>query len=157
MRQQMSTIQKTVAVAAVFFLLASAGCGGPTVPPIVLATGVVTINGEPLPNAKVQFLPTAEGLDGNYMARAVTDDDGKFELKMPGDKPGVCSGECIVVVKEGPTPGRRMTQDALEEMESFRESLANRPIPKAYQNAAETPLRITVKEGQTEYPVELKR
>src|SRR5215218_6090385 len=80
-------------------LAGSAGCGGPKAVPV---SGRVTLDGEPLANAVVSFLPAAP--DGTITAAgpgsmAVTDDRGGFALKVvPGQAPGGLPGEHRVVV-----------------------------------------------------------
>lgn len=127
-------------------------------PPIVPVSGVVRINGVPLAGAEVTFLPTTKGLDGNYAATAVTDEQGRYELKTNGQT-GACATECVVVVAEGPMPdeARSQKREAQEIAARYLAGLKNRPIPAQYGTAAQSPLRVTVKAGQTDYPLELVR
>ena len=37
--------------------LTAAGCGGDKLPPLGKVTGTITLDGEPLPNARVTFIP----------------------------------------------------------------------------------------------------
>ncbi|MDZ7617281.1 MAG: carboxypeptidase-like regulatory domain-containing protein [Patescibacteria group bacterium] len=53
-------------------LLIAAGCGGPTIP----CTGEVLLDGKPLPNAAVMFIPA----DGSRAATGKTDSAGCFRL-----------------------------------------------------------------------------
>jgi hypothetical protein len=70
---------RLVAFAAVAVL--AAGCGGPELADV---DGVVTLDGAPLPDVEVVFVPEAGG--GN--ARAYTDAQGRYRLKSDGNKRG---------------------------------------------------------------------
>ena len=58
-------------------MLVSVGCGGRGTPDLGKVSGTVTLDGQPLPQAKVEFQPTA---DGGSASSATTDDQGKYEL-----------------------------------------------------------------------------
>jgi hypothetical protein len=133
------------------------GCT-PSPPPIVLVEGVVTLNGKPLPHAEVQFVPLAPALDGSYIATAITDEEGRYKLECRG-QPGGCACENIVTVAEGPLPEDARGQSAAAQMKAtrFLAALKNRPIPERFATVAQSPLRITVTEGTTDYPLELSR
>ncbi len=81
-----------------FFLLCAAllvsvaGCGssGPALAPV---TGIVTYKGQPLPDAKVVFLP-AEGRSST----GVTDANGMYELKYVDETPGAEVGRHTVKI-----------------------------------------------------------
>ena len=133
------------------------GCG-PQLPEIVQARGSVSIDDNPLPNAVVKFIPLSEGLDGNHVSTATTDEDGIFSLSLRTG-PGVYSGEHKVIVldPEAPEAARAMTGDAAGEWTKFKDSLVNRPIPKQYQSVALTPLTFTIGAGQEDLEIELQR
>jgi hypothetical protein len=132
------------------------GCGQKAKPvELVEAEGVVTINGQPLPNAQVTFTPTADVL-GPAIATGVTDDKGHFRLTCNGQS-GAAAGENMVTIKEGPTPDEVRGEQDQSKYAEFAAKLKNRPIPGDYGNPAKTPLRVTVKAGQKEYPLELVR
>ncbi|VTS08884.1 DUF4198 domain-containing protein [Tuwongella immobilis] len=133
------------------------GCA-PTPPEIVSVRGTVTLNGKPLPGAEVQFVPMIQGFGGEYIATALTDDQGRYELKVLG-KSGACACENRVTVSEGPLPEDARGQSAASQMRAtrFLAALKNRPIPDKYTNLAQSPLKVEVKLGQSEYPLELMR
>ncbi len=135
------------------------GCGnGTKTPDLVPVTVVVTINGQPLPNAQVMFTPTSSAYGSNAIASGVTDDQGKAQL-MIGSKSGACTGENRVTVMEGPPPAETRSQDGNAQLEEakYLKSLKNRPIPTKYSTATTSDLIIQVASGQTDYPIELKR
>src|SRR5262249_52910230 len=78
------------------------GCGR-TPPPIVPAEGAVRLNGHPLPHAEVRCGPTFEGLGAEYIATAVTDEQGHFKLACPL-RDGAAACENRVTVADGPVP-----------------------------------------------------
>jgi hypothetical protein len=66
-----------------------AGCGGKSYK-TALVSGLVTLDGEPLPNATVMFIPVADGAgkDSLPSSIATTDPDGRYSLVLSiADKP----------------------------------------------------------------------
>src|SRR5438445_4217547 len=84
-------------------VLLVSGCSKPP-PPIVPAGGVILLNGQPLPNAYVQFVPTAEGVGSDYIATGTSDEKGHFELTCKG-QPGAAACATMVLVIDAPVPG----------------------------------------------------
>jgi hypothetical protein len=143
--------------ALIALAVALAGCSAPP-PAVVPAAGIVLLNGEPLPNARVEFVPMTPGLGAEYIATGTTNETGRFTLTCKG-QPGACSGENRVTVADAdpPADARGQSADAQAKLTRFYAALKNRPIPAAYGNAAQTPLVVTVAAGQAEYKLELKR
>jgi hypothetical protein len=54
------------------------GCGGP---PMGIVSGVVTLDGKPLPDVEVQFLPDPEQGTRGATASCYTDEQGRFTLR----------------------------------------------------------------------------
>src|SRR5262245_4883273 len=95
-------MRTALALAACALLLG--GCkGGRRSPTITEAEVVVTINGQPLPNALVTLTPATPGYAGNAIASGVTDESGKAALSC-GGKPGACVGANKVTVIDAPAP-----------------------------------------------------
>ncbi|MGY8770819.1 MAG: carboxypeptidase regulatory-like domain-containing protein [Pirellulales bacterium] len=66
-----------MAVCCVSLLVLSvAGCGGAPTYDTGLVTGTVTLDGSPLPSARIQFQP-----DGGSPSSGLTDSSGKYKLK----------------------------------------------------------------------------
>lgn len=66
-----------------------AGCGGGSGFKVVPVSGTVTLDGEPLANATVTFLPQATGApDAGPASVGETDASGKFTLKTGGGEIG---------------------------------------------------------------------
>ncbi len=131
------------------------GCGGPSVPDIVPAGGVVLLNGQPLPNAQVRFIPMLD-LGPQYMAVGVTDDAGVFELQCNG-QPGACACDHIVTVAEAEFPSELLSENKQLELAQYRKALKNRPIPTGYATPVNNPLSVSVTADVREYNLELKR
>jgi hypothetical protein len=115
---------------------ALAGCGGSRTTPV---EGVVLLDGKPLPNASVQFVPQGAGRD----ATGQTDASGAFSMStsQPGD--GVVPGEYKVVISPPlgtPDLGRYASS------EEAMAAAAKAPPPKAssfpqqYTRPDQTPL-----------------
>lgn len=144
-----------LAAFAPFLFALAAGCGGSTHPPLTQAAGVVTINGRPLPNATVSFIPLdKENTAG--VANGVSDDQGRFRLTTAG-KPGAAVGRHKVTVTEGPEPEDLRDESKQAEYRRYQAGLKNRPIPPQYGNPTQTPLEVTLAADQPEIKVELKR
>ena len=127
-------------------------------PETMSAGGTLTFNGQPLANAEVRFFPMEPGLDGNYVASGVTDQDGKFTLRLVGkQESSVCVGKHQVIVMEGPLPAeaRGDSEQAQTAALNYMKSLKNRPIPIKYANLASSPLTVEIVAGQTEYKLSL--
>jgi hypothetical protein len=131
------------------------GCGKEAPPPILPAQGVVLLNGAPLPNAQVRFVPKI-GFGSDFIATGVTDDAGHYQLTCHGQE-GACAVENTVTVTEAEIPTRLKGEDKQVELIAYMRTLKNRPIPKDYGTLGQTPLKVTVVEGQQDYKLELKR
>jgi hypothetical protein len=144
------------------FLAASfglAGCGDsiiPTPEPVECEV-VVTINGQPLPNAMVTLTPT-ERYSGTAIATGVTDETGRAKLMCCG-KAGACPGKNSVTVTDPPGSEESRGESAQAQMKATAEAvgLKNRPIPAQYGLLGKSGLSVDVKKDQKEHKVELKR
>ncbi len=138
--------------------LALCGCGAP--PPATPVEATVLLDDQPLPYAKVRFVPDLPGQEAKLGSSAVTDERGRCTLRFDAkDEPGAVVGKHRVVVTEGPTPAeyRGMSQKAQEGYARYMKGLKNRPIPEAYGSAVKTPLLIEVTASQKEYTLKLTR
>ena len=122
------------------------------------AGGVVTLNGSPLPNASVRFIPMFEGFGAEVIAEAVSDDDGKYSLVCLGTN-GACVGKHRVIIEEGPLPKDALGESARAQMamSRFLQNLPNRPIPSEYSNLVQTPLTVEVMPDKATYNLNLQR
>tara|TARA_R110002111_G_scaffold168038_1_gene233787 strand:+ start:46561 stop:46980 length:420 start_codon:yes stop_codon:yes gene_type:complete len=77
-----------------------AGCGGSgeeEAPPLAEVSGMVTLNGKPLPKATVMFFPVKEG----RVSTGVTDDNGAYSLSYEPSVPGAVKGFHRVEIRTG--------------------------------------------------------
>lgn len=132
-----------------------AGCGKPPPPPIVPASGVVTLNGRPLSKAQVRFVPQIDH-GAEFTAVAETDANGRFTLKSAGQD-GACACEHIVVIAEAPIPEKLLTESAQAELAKYLKGLPNRPIPEKYGVLMGSGLSATVSADRGEYNFDLTR
>jgi hypothetical protein len=85
----------------VILVLLVAGCG-PDGPAIAYVSGRVTMDGKPLPNATVVFIP-----DNGRPAAAMTDANGKYVLEFSEGRHGAIPGPNTIRIStlRDPTPG----------------------------------------------------
>ncbi len=150
----MTTIRARFMFAWVVIL--AAGCGKPEPPPRVPVSGVVRIDGQPVPSAVVTFYPSFEGFGGEVIAEAVTDARGRYTLACPlGD--GACVGKHKVTVADAPTPdaAREQSVEGQRMLQTFLKSLTNRPIGAKFGTLATSPLEVEVKAAGGDYDLQL--
>jgi hypothetical protein len=140
-------------------LLLVGGCG--KVPPSMTEVeGTVTVDGYPLPNALIRFMPELTQWGAEMNSTGITDDKGYFKLTCAyKQEPGAAVGKHRVLVTDAPAPAeaRGMSAEAQGAMTRYTNGLKNRPIPAIYSNLAQTPLIITVEPGQKVYNLALTR
>jgi hypothetical protein len=144
-------------VAAV--VLALAGCAkGP--PPVTEVSGVVLLDGQPLPQAKVEFVPELSNFGAEMNSTAITDDQGRFTLTCAyKQQSGAVVGKHHVLVSERPTPGEFRAQDEQTQARygQYLAKLKNRPIPAAYGKLGTTKLVVEVTADQKTYELKLSK
>jgi hypothetical protein len=154
-RSQLSAL---IAVTGLLCLLAG-GCT-PTPPPLTDAEGIVTLNGEPLPYARVVFAPELDRFGAEMNSVGITDEKGQFKLTcMFKSEPGAVVASHKVMITEGPPPAetRGPSQEAQERLTRYQAGLKNRPIPQIYATYSSTPITIEVKADQKSYTIQLTR
>jgi len=122
-----------LACASVVLLLCVTGCfqRGPELAPVA---GTVTLDGEPLAGAQVEFKP----MKGNP-SYGTTDERGRYELKYTKDKTGAVVGGHVV---------RITTQTTVVDPETGTESQIPQRVPAKYNERSE--LIREVKPGEKE-------
>lgn len=113
------------------------GCGGPEHPPVGRVSGVVTLDGQPLPAATVMFQPA----DGRA-SQATTDSAGKYSLTYLDGVPGAMLGTHKVIIRTE-IPG-----------EDGQPPIAKEKLPKKYHDLTE--LTAEVKSGSNTFNFDLK-
>ncbi len=104
------------------------------------ATGLVTLDGNPLTAGRLEFYPTG----GGSSAQAAINSDGTFRINTTASATGIAPGEYIVIV-----------ESLMESEEEVGEPKSR--IPRKYTKEKTSDLRITVtEEGPNEFHLELK-
>jgi hypothetical protein len=123
------------------FIVALAGCSSSRTSPV---TGVVTLDGKPVADASVQFVPQGKGRD----ATAQTDKNGEFAMSTFKPRDGMLPGEYKIVItpSTGPVdPTQYASSDA-----AMSGAAAKPPprkevsFPGKYTRADQTPLTQTI-------------
>jgi hypothetical protein len=117
---------------------AASGCGngGPDdLPDLAAVTGFITLDGQPLANARVVFLPEKSG----GASGAITAEDGSYELKYRSGEPGAALGKHAVQISTDVDGA--MTPEAER-------------VPAQFNR--ETTLSAEVTEGPNEHDFDLK-
>ena len=117
--------------------LLTAGCGGNE--NLATVAGTVTLDGEPLPNAFITFIPQGGTGSPSY---GRTGEDGYYEMMFSDEQAGAWVGENLVRISTadvGVMPGQRIPEK----------------VPPAYNRNSE--LTRTVKPGDNEFNFNLKR
>jgi hypothetical protein len=146
----------TCSAAALAVAALLGGCG-PSAPPIVPAGGVVRLDGKPLNSVEVVFVPGIE-FGPEYVARGVTDEEGRFQLRCKG-RPGACACEHRVMIVEAELPSELKGESlqAQQDLAEYLASLGGRPLPQKYASLVDSPLTVTVTAGRSEYVLDLTR
>ncbi|NUQ66407.1 MAG: carboxypeptidase regulatory-like domain-containing protein [Pirellulales bacterium] len=131
-------------------LLVVGGCGGPDAPATsgqVPFSGTVTLDGEPVENAQVKFIP----LSGeSEPAVATTDASGKYELKSGhAGAAGAKPGEYKVVISRLVKPDGTVAVAGPDRspMQLMVEDKATESIPPRYSEYQKSTLKATVPGG----------
>jgi hypothetical protein len=119
-----------------------AGCGGPKFVPV---SGVVTLDGQPVANAGVMFLPVDKG----PACGGTTNADGKFDI-MTTNRRGVAPGPYHVTVTKREVSGRGMFDTA-----GPKTSTTRWIVPERYSNVSSSKLEADVKPGAHDFVFEL--
>jgi hypothetical protein len=121
-------------------------------PQFAEVSGVVLLDGKPMPEAQVEFLP--EPGSGTHGPRALgrTDKEGHFRLVRDDEQIGAVVGFHRVLIQDARTfhPTRRESGGKLPVMPPSR-------ISDRYATAADTPLRQEVKAGPQSITLEVTR
>ncbi len=119
-----------------------AGCSG-----LVAVQGVVTLDGQPLPNAKVMFMPAA----GGRPAEGTTDAAGKFRLTTNSPHDGAAAGEYVVSVT-----ARTIEYESKPGTEQGFVEKAIWLAPERYSHPSQSGLKATISPQQPQVTIELK-
>lgn len=121
-----------------FFAIFAPGCGGEKLPGLGQVTGIITLDGKPLPDATIQFTPAEAGATASF---GMSDATGKYELFYSRGNKGAKTGEHSVSITS--------FRDAGESGQVQKEM-----IPAKYN--VKTELKETVKRGSNKIDFDLK-
>lgn len=124
------------------------GCGEPSPP--ATAEGTLRMQGEPLDNCLITFLPEPGQVDAGPHATGVTDENGHYRLRLPDQREGVSIGWHRVMIEDlsvtTGVPRRDHGSVGGKVTEGAKESRDSR-VPARYSSPADTPLKKEVKPG----------
>jgi hypothetical protein len=152
-----SLVRNTLFLAAC--LLAGAGCG-PSGPQIVPVEGKLTLDGKPLDNVLVEFLPEPEAGVGARRSFGRTGTDGVFHLRYDdqkgGDMPsGAVVGSHRVLLTDLNPLGTEFLGRKADDSKP-RPGAKPARFGKEYSDIAQPKFRKTVGPGATTITIELK-
>ena len=130
------TLARLRLLACGWLALSCAGCGRPG----ASVEGTVTLDGSPLPAARVSFHPDSPG----PVAYGLSLDDGSYRLKTGAKQSGLAPG------------GYRVTVFALETVAGAAEKVGPLLTPPVYGDPSTTPLRCRVDAGLNRVPLALE-
>jgi len=130
-------------------LLVGCGSPGPGIP-LTPVAGTVTLDGNPVAEAKVTFVPQVE-TKGNG-GWALTDSTGKYSLKTPQGAAGVPDGQYKVTVSLRRNPDGTLPKAD----EPPIESKARETLPPIYSSESKTTLQAAVSAGSKQFDFALK-
>ncbi len=158
-------LSSSLSVAAGLCALALLGCGEK---PKTVATdfveGIVTLDGQPVPDATVTFSPVQQGAGASATGR--TDANGKYTLTAVGAGRGAEAGA-------GTLPGEYyvgVVKDQFPEVlgsdqpgyqpppsdERPKEPTVTHIVPQQFNNPQKSGIKVTVKAGKNDIPITLK-
>jgi hypothetical protein len=115
--------------------------------------GIITMDGKPLDNASIQFIPKTEGKGES--AGGYTDTNGKYTLSSLNGNPGkgALAGEYIVLISKTisvPISGTKYEEDEVppEELKQL--------VPAIYKNRNKPFFTVTVVKGKNIHNFEVK-
>ena len=127
------------------FALLLCGCGGDDGPEMGDVTGLVTLDGQPLPKASVRFVP-----ENASPSIGITDDQGRYELQYSSSRDGAIVGMHTVSISTHRNAG--------EDDDGNRTPAVPEKVAVEYNaKAAENPdMKREVKPGSNDINFELK-
>jgi hypothetical protein len=127
-----------VLLCVALLVLAGCGDGGPELGKV---SGTVTLDGKPLPKARIVF----EGGPDGSPSYATTDEDGHYELKFGVDKPGAMVGEHLV----------RITTARTEPADSLGREMISHPelLPPRYNEESELTKEVVPGKQTIDFPL----
>lgn len=149
------------AALAAVLLIGCSGAEGDTPVDVHPVTGKVTLNGAPVAGASVTFSPKSN----QPVATGRTDDSGTYTLTTYASGDGAAAGDYVALVYKnevdssaasGPAPHDPNNPTPKAHGGPSRRAVTKSLVPKKYGSADESDLKVTVKEGENNIPLDLK-
>jgi hypothetical protein len=121
------------------------GCGSAGSAPTAEVKGKVTYQGNPVPNVNVTFTP-----DNGRPALGTTNENGEFTLSTFSEADGAVPGMHTVTLATNETEPMPGTPEAANYQPKPL------PFPEKYTSPATSDLKVEVKDGSNDIPLELK-
>ena len=149
-------------------VVATTGCGGTPTLQTEYVEGVVTVDGQPVAEATVTFVPVTEGQGAS--ATGMTDAQGVYKLT------AAVTGEVAAKAEAGTLPGeyyvgvmKNVVDTPLSQEEAEQQGIEYEPpppgtlqepkitfvVPQKYNNPRKSGIQVTVQQGQNNIPIEL--
>ena len=138
-------VQFLTVIAACAFVISTPGCGNKSLKFNNEVNGVVTIDGTPLANIRVEFIPSTADGTVRPISYAVTNDSGAFKLTCENSKPGAVIAKHRVVILQG-----RGGENSHDRVDPSPDDLR---VPEEYKIASKTPIEIEVTADKHDYPI----
>ncbi len=120
------------------------GCGGGDTPPLADVRGTVTLDGQPLPQAHVEFAPTQ-----GRPSQAMTDAQGRYRLMYTPDTPGAVLGSHTVrITTATSSPADEDNPDAKP---------AEEKVPAVYNRQSELQQDVVSGKNEFDFPLDSSR
>jgi hypothetical protein len=143
---RMSSIAQFVSVSICCLTIAGISGCRPQVS-LVPAEGILLLDGQPLPDVLVTFMPEAAGPHPPIRSMGMSDESGRFTVRAETLSPGALAGEHRVIVEDLAILKAPRADDGTVI------SLPDSRFPSFYSDPLKTPLRATVQ--VTQQPIEL--
>ncbi len=121
------------------------GCGGPEQKsglPLIPVAGTVTLDGQPLADADLQFIPEGDTKGQGGYGR--TGRDGSYTVSTPFGEPGLAAGAYRVVIQKLVAPASSAASGPIDPNIPPIESPYREALPLIYSDQNATTLRATV-------------
>ncbi|MGQ9914990.1 MAG: carboxypeptidase-like regulatory domain-containing protein [Thermogutta sp.] len=158
---RMAVVLSGLAVAAI--VLGGACNRGSNKPKTYPVTGTVTLNGQPVPGATVNFTPKEQappGQSGPQAASAVTDEQGKYQIGTFAKGDGALPGEYLVSVTKyeggGPTGGSGSEEEYRPPRPGEESPVPKNVLPQQYANPNTSGLSVKVEAKANTYDITLQ-
>ncbi len=125
-------------------------CGCSRRVPLGQVDGVVRLDGAPMPDAMVTFIPEDRKLP---QSTGLTDSEGHFHLRCSNGSMGAAIGDHrVIVIDAAMAPSGKGKDD--DDLPEGKDAPASR-VPPRYGRADKTPLRQAVEKGSQEVAIEI--